>query len=59
MTKPISKRSFRKPDARYAPIDLVVCEGESERGLSLQNLLEIGEFTFIFVRVMGLILKAL
>ncbi len=31
MTKPISRRSFRKPDARYAPIDLVVCEGESER----------------------------
>ncbi len=31
MTKPISKRSFRKPDARYAPVDLVVCEGESER----------------------------
>jgi hypothetical protein len=30
MTKPISKRSFRKPDARYSPIDLVVCEGESE-----------------------------
>jgi hypothetical protein len=30
MTKPISKRSFRKPDARYAPIDLVVCEGETE-----------------------------
>lgn len=30
MTKSISIRSYRKPDLRYNPIDLVVCEGETE-----------------------------
>lgn len=30
MSKKISTRSFRKPDTRYSPLDLVVCEGETE-----------------------------
>ena len=30
MTRRISIRSYRKPDALYSPIDLVVCEGETE-----------------------------
>ncbi len=30
MTKPISIRSYRKPDTLYSPLDLVVCEGETE-----------------------------
>jgi hypothetical protein len=31
MTKRLSLRSYRKPDNRYSPLDLVVCEGETER----------------------------
>lgn len=30
MTKRISIRSYRKPDNLYSPLDLVVCEGETE-----------------------------
>ncbi|HEY4832917.1 MAG TPA: RloB domain-containing protein [Waddliaceae bacterium] len=30
MTRRISIRSFRKPNALYSPLDLVVCEGETE-----------------------------
>lgn len=30
MTKRISIKSYRKPDNRYSPVDLVVCEGETE-----------------------------
>lgn len=30
MTRRISKRSYRKPDSLYSPLDLVVCEGETE-----------------------------
>ncbi len=30
MTKRISTRSYRKPDTLYSPLDLVVCEGETE-----------------------------
>jgi hypothetical protein len=30
MTKRISIRSYRKPDNLYSPIDLVICEGETE-----------------------------
>ncbi len=30
MTKRISIRSYRKPDSLYSPLDLVVCEGETE-----------------------------
>lgn len=30
MTKRISIKSYRKPDSRYSPLDLVVCEGETE-----------------------------
>lgn len=30
MTKRISIKSYRKPDNRYSPLDLVVCEGETE-----------------------------
>jgi RloB-like protein len=30
MTKRISRRSYNKPDSFYSPIDLVVCEGETE-----------------------------
>ncbi len=30
MTKRLSIRSYRKPDNRYSPLDLVVCEGETE-----------------------------
>jgi hypothetical protein len=30
MTKKISIRSYRKPDTLYSPLDLVVCEGETE-----------------------------
>lgn len=30
MTRRISIRSYRKPDNRYSPLDLVVCEGETE-----------------------------
>lgn len=31
MTKKLSIKSYRKPDLRYSPLDLVVCEGETER----------------------------
>lgn len=30
MTKKLSIKSYRKPDNRYSPLDLVVCEGETE-----------------------------
>lgn len=30
MTKRLSIKSYRKPDNRYSPHDLVVCEGETE-----------------------------
>lgn len=30
MTRKISIRSYRKPDTLYSPLDLVVCEGETE-----------------------------
>jgi hypothetical protein len=30
MTRRISIRSYRKPDTLYSPLDLVVCEGETE-----------------------------
>lgn len=30
MIRRISKRSYRKPDFLYSPLDLVVCEGETE-----------------------------
>lgn len=30
MTKRLSIKSYRKPDNRYSPLDLVVCEGETE-----------------------------
>ena len=30
MTKRLSIKSYRKPDNRYLPLDLVVCEGETE-----------------------------
>ncbi len=30
MTKRLSRRSYRKPDTQYSPLDLVVCEGETE-----------------------------
>ncbi|MFI5343873.1 MAG: RloB family protein [Chlamydiales bacterium] len=30
MKKRLSIRSYRKPDALYSPLDLVVCEGETE-----------------------------
>jgi len=30
MTRRISIRSYRKPDSLYSPLDLVVCEGETE-----------------------------
>lgn len=30
MTKRLSTKSYRKPDNRYSPLDLVVCEGETE-----------------------------
>lgn len=30
MNRRVSIKSFRKPDVRYSPIDLVVCEGETE-----------------------------
>lgn len=30
MTKRLSNKSYRKPDNRYSPLDLVVCEGETE-----------------------------
>ena len=30
MTKRISIRSYRKPDTLYSPLDLIVCEGETE-----------------------------
>lgn len=30
MTKRLSKRSHRQPDARYSPLYLIVCEGENE-----------------------------
>lgn len=30
MTRKISIRSYRKPNALYSPLDLVVCEGETE-----------------------------
>jgi RloB-like protein len=30
MSKRISRRSYNKPDSFYSPIDLVVCEGETE-----------------------------
>ncbi len=30
MTKRISIRSYRRPDNLYSPLDLVVCEGETE-----------------------------
>ncbi len=30
MTRKISIRSYRKPDILYSPLDLVVCEGETE-----------------------------
>lgn len=30
MTRRISLRSYRKPDTLYSPLDLVVCEGETE-----------------------------
>ena len=30
MTKRLSIKSYRKPDNRYSPLDLVICEGETE-----------------------------
>jgi hypothetical protein len=30
INRPLSRRSYRKPDLRYSPVDLVVCEGETE-----------------------------
>lgn len=30
MTRKLSIRSYRKPDTLYSPLDLVVCEGETE-----------------------------
>ena len=30
MSKQLSRRSYNTPDAFYSPIDLVVCEGETE-----------------------------
>jgi RloB-like protein len=30
MTRRISIRSYRKPDTLYSPLDLIVCEGETE-----------------------------
>lgn len=30
MNRKMSKRSYRKPDVRYSPIYLIVCEGETE-----------------------------
>ena len=30
MTKRLSIKSYRKPDNRYSPLDLVACEGETE-----------------------------
>lgn len=30
MTKRLSIKSYRKPDNRYSPLDLIICEGETE-----------------------------
>lgn len=47
MNRRISIRSFRKPDALYSPLDLVVCEGETE----VDYLSEFARFLRIHVHI--------
>ncbi len=57
MTKKLSIKSYRKPDNRYLPLDLVVCEGETE--VDYFSELARNLHMFISANVMELILKGL